>query len=98
MFWKHGRTPAHELAFPVDLEPTEMTKLKPSTMPLREPLEKLCHFTVMGRAVPWKAPHVTRRGTYSDPRLVAWQEVVSGEARLAYGCGEKPYTGPVSLQ
>lgn len=37
----------------------------------------LAEFTINERAVPWKAPTITRRGgTPKDPRLIAWQQLV----------------------
>jgi hypothetical protein len=59
----------------------------------------ICKFVMQNaRAVPWKAPTVTRYGgSYSDPKVVAWQEQVAMAARIAYGAGRVPYGGPVTL-
>ena len=59
---------------------------------------ELCRFTVEGRAVPWKAPTVTQNGgTFKDRTLVAWQEMVAGAARRAWG-NREPYAGRVELE
>ena len=50
---------------------------------------------VVGRAVPWKAPNVTRRGTFRDKKVKKWQSHVKWQT-LQYKQGE-PYDGPVML-
>ena len=55
----------------------------------------LVAFSVPGKAVPWKAPTVTRWSTYKNPKLIAWQTVIAMCADKAWS-GE-PYCGPVEV-
>jgi len=56
----------------------------------------IAEFVVEGRPCPWKAPTVTKNGTFKDKTLVAWQKTVADHAALAM-VGKYPYPGPVRL-
>jgi Holliday junction resolvase RusA-like endonuclease len=56
----------------------------------------LIEFGVLGKAVPWKAPTVTRWSTFKSKRLVAWQEQIAEQAILVWQ-GQTPYSGPVEV-
>jgi Holliday junction resolvase RusA-like endonuclease len=56
----------------------------------------LVEFGVLGKAVPWKAPTVTRWSTFKSKRLVAWQEQIAVQAIQAWR-GKTPYGGPVEV-
>lgn len=82
-------------------------KRKPKAPPVeadnepREPGSVICHGTILGRAVPWKAPTVSRAGGVVHgrdyKRFVAWQAEVRRQAAPLMG-RRRPYGGPVALE
>jgi Holliday junction resolvase RusA-like endonuclease len=82
----------------IDLPPG--TKVLGINLAALEPAEAApvaVEFAVTGvRPVPWKAPMVTKRGTYKSKKVRDWQSTISRQARLAMG-SRMPMSGPVAL-
>lgn len=80
------------------------TAAKKPRKPKKPPVALLAPGTLLlsirwgGRAIPWKAPTVTRHGaTFKDGTLVAWQQEVALRAMAARKIS-KPYEGPVEVK
>ncbi len=73
-------------------------KAKAPEIKLLPPGTILAEFVINERAVPWKAPTITRRGgTPKDPRLIAWQQLVfitAANSRVS----RKLYEGPAEVE
>lgn len=73
---------------------------KPKSPPveLLPPGTVLLNCFIAERAVPWKAPTVTRSGvSFKDKRLLAWQDTVKRHAALSGKAWNVPYKGPVEV-